>query len=458
MLPKLTQRLRALFQRVFKNETIRRIVENAGYLVSAQGVSILIGLVQPVLVLNMIGPAEWALIKNIQTFSNNANRITSFRINEMVVSYFRSYEEQGQRDKAIAIYKLAGMLEMLGAGVAFILIWFLAPWGAEFFGDAPGTQPLWMIFGTVVLLNFLLDSSKGLLQALNLFPVNALINASQSVVTFLLVVLVFFTRDGSLLDIFMVYYFGKAFGALAYTAIGLKTAFNNWGSGWWRTPLSVLREDLRGILNFSFNTNLTSTISLVTRDSESLWVSSILGLEAAGYYAFALNISKQLQSPILHLANTAYPELSREITRKRWGETKDILRRISRLGVVYSLPIIGLLMLAGRPVISWVLPDWLPAYPLMLILVLGFSFESGLIWNRVTLLALKRATFPTIINLVGLVLKVAVIFLLVAQYGEAAFAWAMVAYMVLTVGSTALRAVLDINQREQIDSQSGVTA
>jgi O-antigen/teichoic acid export membrane protein len=458
MIPKLTQRLRALFHRVFKNETIRRIVENASYLVSAQGVSILIGLVQPVLVLNMIGPAEWALIKNIQAFANNANRITSFRINEMVVSYFRSYEEQGQRDKAIAVYKLAGILEMLGAVLAFVLIWLLAPWGSAFFGKAPDTQPLWMLFGTVVLLNFLLDSSKGLLQALNLFPVNALINASQSVITFLLVVLVYFTREGSLLDIFMVYYLAKAFGALAYTAIGLKTAFKNWGSGWWRTPLNVLRGDLRGILNFSFNTNLTSTISLVTRDSESLWVSSILGLEAAGYYAFALNIAKQLQSPILSLANTAYPELSREIAHKRWEETKEILRRISRLGIVYSLPIIGLLLLAGKAVISWVLPDWLPAYPLMLILVLGFSFESGLIWNRVTLLALKRATFPTIINLVGLALKVAVIFLLVDQYGEAAFAWAMVAYMVLTVGGTALRAVVDINRREQIDSQSEAAA
>ena len=52
----------------------------------------------------------------------------------------------------------------------------------------------------------------------------------------------------------------------------------------------------------------------------------------------------------------------------------------------------------------------------------------------------------------------AVIFLLVDQFGEAAFAWAMVAYMVLTVGGTALRAVVDINQRERIDSQSEALA
>lgn len=458
MITKLTQRLRALFHRVFKNETIRRIVENAGYLISAQGVSILIGLVQPVLVLNMISPAEWGLIRAIQTFTNNANRITSFRINEMVVSYFRSYEEQGHRDKAIAIYKLAGMLEMLGAVVAFILIWLLAPWGSAFFGNAPDTQPLWLLFGTVVLINFLLDSSKGLLQALNMFSVNALINASQSVVTFLLVVFVYFTKDGNLFDIFMVYYLGKAYGALAYTAIGLQTAFKNWGGGWWRTPLGVLRGELRSILSFSFNTNLTSTISMITRDSEELWISPILGLEAAGYYSFALNIAKQLQSPILHLANTAYPELTGMIARRRWAETKDILKRISRLGALYSLPIIGGLLLAGKPIISTLWPTMVPAYPLLMILILGFSFEYVLIWNRVTLLALKQAAFPTLINLVGLLLKISVIYLLVDTYGEAAFAWALFAYMVLTVGVTALRALMDINRREQLDSQAGEAA
>ena len=127
--------------------------------------------------------------------------------------------------------------------------------------------------------------------------------------------------------------------------------------------------------------------------------------------------------------------------------------------MVYSLPIIGLMAVAGKPIIAWLYePKWLPSYPLIMILVLGFSFESGLIWNRVALLALKNATFPTGINLVGLVLKVAVIFLLVSQLGEAAFAWAMVAYMVLTVSGTALRGVLEIRQREQLKPEGGAAA
>jgi O-antigen/teichoic acid export membrane protein len=453
MIDKIVSRLQALFERVFKNETIRRIVGNAGYLVSAQGVAMVVSVLQNILVLRIINAAEYGLLLAIQNFVNNANRLTSFRINEMVVSYYRSYEEQGQRDKAIAIYKLAGMLEVLGAVVAFGLIWLLASWGSVFFGNAPDTQPLWVLFGTVVLLNFLLDSSKGLLQALNLFSVNALINASQNVITFLLVVFVYFFKDGGLLDIFAVYYLGKAFGALAYTASGIKTAFNQWGGGWWRTPIRSLRGELRDILSFSFSTNVNSTVTMVTRDSESLWVSSILGLQAAGYYTFALNIAKQLQSPILHLASTVYPELSREIAHKRWGETKDILKRISRLGTIYSLPIIALFALVGQPIIAALWPEMIPAYPLLMILIVGFSFESGLIWNRVALLALKRAVFPTIINLFGLGLKAGLIFLLVGSQGEAAFAWAMVAYMLLTVGGTALRGVSDINRRAQLEPE-----
>jgi O-antigen/teichoic acid export membrane protein len=456
MIAKMIDNLKALFERIFANETIRRIVGNAGYLVSAQGVTMMISFLQNILVLRIIGPAEYALIKNMQTFANNANRLTSFRINEMVVSYVRSYEEQGEREKAIAVYKLAGMMEIFGAVLAFVLIWLLAPWGAAFFGNAPETLPLWLLFGTVVLLNFLLESSTGLLQALNHFREFALINASQSLVALVLVLLVYFRMEGNLFDILMVFYLSKAFNAIAFTAIGLRTARHNWGAGWWRVKVSSLKPDLRGILGFSFNTNLTNTISLITRDSESLWVSSIMGLESAGYYIFALNIAKLLQQPILYLANTVYPELSREIARKRWQETKDILARVSRLGVIYSLPIIGLLALAGKPMIAWLYePKWLPAYPLMMILVSGFSFEGGLIWNRVAMLALKRAAFPTLINLLGLGLKIGIIYMLVGPYGEAAFAWAMVAYMVLTVGGTALRGVWDINRRERLELEGG---
>ena len=78
-------------------------------------------------------------------------------------------EEQGERDKAAAVFKLAGLLEMLGASLAFVLIWLLAPWGARFFGRDEASASLWILYGVVVLVNMLYESSTGLLQVFDRF-------------------------------------------------------------------------------------------------------------------------------------------------------------------------------------------------------------------------------------------------------------------------------------------------
>ncbi len=85
--------------------------------------------------------------------------------------------------------------------------------------------------------------------------------------------------------------------------------------------------------------------------------------------------------------------------------------------------------------------------PLIMILTVGHVFENIFFWNRVLLLALSRPVFPTLVNFIGLLLKVAGIFLLVDRFGEYAFAWIMAGYLVFTVGIIAYRAILDVSER-----------
>ena len=79
-------------------------------------------MVQGIFVFRMIGPLGLGLVDAIRQFASNANRLTTFRINEMMVTYVRKFEEQGKRDKAAAVYKLAILFESSGAVVAFGII------------------------------------------------------------------------------------------------------------------------------------------------------------------------------------------------------------------------------------------------------------------------------------------------------------------------------------------------
>jgi O-antigen/teichoic acid export membrane protein len=453
---------RGLFYRVFETELIRRIVKNSSYLISATGLSMVLSMVQSIFMFRMLGPEQVGFFATVRTFTNSLNRFASFRINEMVVRYVRFYEEAGEKDKAAVVFKVAGLLEIGGALLAFILIKLLSPLGAEYIAHSPDMVDWFVIYGLVVLVNMLYESSSGLLQVFDRFQTLAVITAVQNASTLVLIFLAYL-RGGGLAQVVQVYILGKVVGALGVTGFAVFTAGRRWGGKWWRTPLSVLGEHRRSLLTFAFSTNLSSTVSLVAKDSEALWVPAFLGNIQMGYYETALKLIALLQLPLSPLPTTTYPELSREITRRDWGNVKYLLRRGSLLSAVYSLPVtIGLVVFGNWVITTMYGADFLPSYPALVILLVGYTFVNIFYWNRVALLALNRPVFPTVVNFIGMVIKVGIITLLAVagifraqpSWGYLVFAGLLSGYYLFTVGLAAVRIILDLRSRSAPENET----
>jgi O-antigen/teichoic acid export membrane protein len=200
---------------------------------------------------------------------------------------------------------------------------------------------------------------------------------------------------------------------------------------------------------------LSSTVSLISKDSEVLWVSAFLGTEQAGYYKTALALSNMLQLPVSPLPKATFPELAREIARKNWKNVRYVIRQGSRLAAAYSLPVTLFLVLFGRWVIQLTYGvEFAPTYEPLILLLIGFTFVNIFYWNRVALLSLARPVFPTIVNFTGMVLKISLIFLLVPRYGYIAFAGLLAGYYIFTVGIAAARVYIDLRARELKPSPS----
>ncbi len=201
------------------------------------------------------------------------------------------------------------------------------------------------------------------------------------------------------------------------------------------------------MLTFAFSTNLSGTVSLIAKDSEVLWVSGFLGTTPAGYYKLALALANMLQLPVSPLPKATYPELSREIARRNWENVRYILRQGSRLAAAYSVPVTLFLILFGQWIISYVYGiEYLPAYPALVVLLIGYTFVNIFYWNRVALLSLSRPVFPTLVNFAGMLLKVAAVYWLVPVFGYTAFAGILSGYYLFTVGIAAARVSLDVRR------------
>ena len=106
------------------------------------------------------------------------------------------------------------------------------------------------------------------------------------------------------------------------------------------------------------------------------------------------------------------------------------------------------LILFGQPLIRLTYgAEYLPTYPALVILLIGYTFVNILYWNRVALLSLARPVFPTLVNFLGMLIKVALIFLLVPIYGYLAFAVLLSGYYIFTVGIASVRVLIDLRHR-----------
>jgi len=443
----MSTRLNDLFSRIFDNELIRRIVRNSGYLFSATGGAAAMSMVQSILAGRLLGPSTFGILGALTVFTSVVNRFASFRMNELVVRYVGHYEEHGDQQRAAAVFKMAGILEIGGSVVAFALIWVLAPLGAQLFAHEPDLADWFRVYGLIVLANLIYESATGILQIFDRFRIIAIVTAIQSGLTLSVITVAFFAEWG-LVAIVLGYMVGKVFGSLAITIAALWQVHQSWGAGWWRTPLRLLTDQRRSLLTFAFSTNISSTISLIAKDSELLWVSAFLGTTQAGYYKTALALTNLLQLPVSPLPKATFPELSREIARQNWDNVRYVLRQGSRLAAAYSVPVTLILILLGQPLIRLTYgSEYLPTYPALVILLLGYTFVNIFYWNRVALLSLARPVFPTLVNFTGMLIKVALIFLLVPIYGYLAFAGLLSGYYIFTVGIAAVRVTLDLRGR-----------
>jgi O-antigen/teichoic acid export membrane protein len=441
--------LRGQFHRFFSNELIRRVVKNSGYLFSATGISAALSFVQNILVARLLGPAGLGVLAAITQFTTVVNNVASFRMGELVIKYIGEFTENHQPDMAAAVFKAAAAVEMLASLVAFALAWALAPLGARYLAKDAGLAPWFILYGLIILANLISESSTGLLQIFDRYRSMASLNVLGSIFTLALIVLAYATQGG-MLEVLLAYIVGKVISAVGLTLLAIQEANRRWGRQWWQTPLGILRPQARQLVKFAVSTNLSGSLSLINKSSDILWISFFRTPVETGFFKQAQGLVNLVQLPVSPLPQATYPELSREVARKNWKNVRYVLRQGSLLAGGFTLAATLVLVIFGRQIITILYrPEYLPAYPALLIMLVGFLVANTFYWNRTILLALNHPDFPTKVNLVVAILKTAGILLLVPAFGYLAAAALLSASYLLGVSLSVWKARQVMTAQEQ---------
>lgn len=435
-----------------QDKILGRVMKNSSYLFASYA----LGAVLTILTANLLGVAEFGILGTVTVFVANINRLFSFRMGEVVVKYMGEALERKEILRASASVKAAMLVEASTSLVAFAVLVLLAPVGAAFFAKDPQSTNLFLIYGISILLNSLTEVSTGVLQVTNHYRSQALINFSQTVLLAVLLGLAaVFQAD--LMVVLVIYLIGKAILCLGPVGVALYWLPKVLGKGWWRAPFSAM-PPWRELARFAVSTNFNGTVNLVARDSEIPIVSFFFGPAVAGYYKIALALINLIVMPINPFISTTYPEITRTFANRDWPRLKTLLQRVTTISASWTC-LVGLGMIAfGADLLfnpihlfgRWftILDGYLPALPLVLIMLVGYGAANILFWNRPLLLAQGLPEYPLKISFWAMLVKAALIVLLLPNGAYWVEAILLSGYLAVSVALTAWRGLRGIQQAE----------
>jgi O-antigen/teichoic acid export membrane protein len=437
----------------FKNDKLlQKIVKNTSYLLSSNVASMGLSMLQSILAARLLGVAGFGVIATITAFASMLNRLFSFRMNELVVKYFGEATLQQKPERAAAVVKAALLGETVTAVLSFIVIIFLAPFAASKLADDAATTRLFILYGSMVLANFATETSMGILQVRNRFKNQAAINFVGSVLTAGIIVWAFFAKKG-LMEVMVAYLVGKFVVGLGTAALGWREMQRDFGSGWLNTSFNHL-PPFNELFGFAYSTNISSTIIMLVRDNEALWIAWFLSPVEVGYAKTALAIINLVQIPITPFISTTYPEINAAVTKKDWPLLRQLLKRITLIsGGWTGITSIGL-VLFGRWLLGFYGADFQPAYVPMLLFLAGLGFANIFFWNRPLLLSLGLPMVPFRISLWCGVAKIALAVLLVPRLGLNFEAILLSLFFIISVSWIILRGWKEVRKLEALPQGS----
>jgi O-antigen/teichoic acid export membrane protein len=447
----LQNNLMSLFQKIRTNlradPLLQRVLRNSGYLFSSSSISAALSVVQGVFVVWLLGDSGYGLLAIVMDFASNTNRLLSFRMSEVVVRYTGEALAREEKGRAAAIVKGMGLLEAAMSVLAYLILLALSAWAARALADDASLAGLFQFYGLFLLANLVYETSLGVLQTTNQFKQVAHANFYQSIVVTILIVAAF-VLDLGIVGILSAYLIGKAIAGIMIVLSAMRELDRTLGKGWAGAPLRQV-ADWKSILRFALSTNLNGTVNLFARDNLRLYLAWFLSNAQVGYFKLASQLINLVMLPVEPFIWPTYAEITKTIAQRQWQATRQLLKQVSAIAGIWTLIAGGGLIALGW----WIIPllygrQMLPAYPGVVILLIGYAFANVFNWNRPLLLALGHPAYPLVVAAIAGLIEVLLLFLFVPGSNYLVGAAIFSAYLAVSVSWNAFRGLSLIRQKE----------
>ena len=317
----------------FQDDLFRRLLHNAGWLLSGTVIATALGLAGTVIKARALGPELFGVLAVITAYVAIVGRLATFQPWLALIKYGAEALEKKRPEEFMGLVKVSVILDLIGAisGTAIAALVALAlagRWGWD-------ARMSWMaaVLGVGLLFD-LSGTPTGILRLLDrfrMFTGQKVLTASLGLAGAVIV----YVAGGGIWGFLTVTLVSEGIGNLFLLGAGVVALRQRGLWQHWRAPATAWKP----FLHFSGWTYITSTLDIPIRQLDVLIVSALTSFEVTGIYKVIKQVCALLTGLADPLYQAIYPQFAALVAARggpMWGERPRSPKEVVRGRTTYE--------------------------------------------------------------------------------------------------------------------------
>jgi O-antigen/teichoic acid export membrane protein len=414
-----------------------------GKVLRGRGLAGVFAAVSTALTAHALPVEQFGLIILLHTYIKVVKGVFNFRTFESIVRYGVPLHDKGDEPQLKRLLRSTSLIDFSSSLAATVIGVAIVPLAASLLDWSPQLTH-WASFYALIMITTGVNTSNGILRLYDRFDALGVQYTIGPLVRMILVT-VAWAMDGDMLMFLLAWGVAYCAGNLYMFARGLlelksqlTTPF--WHGFHWRELFDHDREFWRFIGVVYWQTS----VDLVPKQLSTLLAGNLMGPAAAGLFRLAREISTVLTRPAALLRDVLFPNLTRSWEAEDAG-FKKLPFRMSLIAGSAGFLIAIFAWFAGESLLALIGDDYVPAAPLMALLLVAASFELASAPLRAAVYAMGKASTLLRIHILGIAVYIVLFYLVTRATGLVGPGIASIAASMLTF---ALTARLIVRQKE----------
>ena len=410
----------------------KRLFQNASWLFGGKTLAGGFSAIQTVILARLLGVDNYGLLVLIIAYVDILNNFFDFRVWETATKYIGTFWTNGEREKTLSMVKLSYIIDILSGILAFIIAILTAKIASSYLIHSPNAYTLIWIYSLSLLIDTANSTSDAILRVFDRFKRIAFVSSFISLFRLILVVLFLYFGMG-INGVVLSFILASFLGFSIRMWIVSKTLRENQLNNWWRSDLSLVKDQWKGIAWFMGNTSFAGTLSMANDNfMGELFLGYFSGKEAVAYYKVAKSFVKLITRIMDPIYEAIYPELVRISTLNALKDFKRLVKYSTKNLIKFTTPAAIAVLIFANPIMSLIFgKEYLPAANTLRVVTVAVLISQLTFWVTPTLLAFGRPGLRTVMLIISNTSYIALLFLLVPKYSYIGAAFAFLGYVVV---------------------------